>query len=299
MSYEKEVRKNLEWALSVYKLNDKITTTIFRGCKAIDLYYFSADSLPWLLYCLDKTQSHDLILKYKDFLNSEIKKYFHEVFDEKTKLVRRDKYFSTPKDVIERKMTCVSNTFMIFLKNLLDKIKILENPFKDIDLINPFINAFWNGKFFRNDIEDPFEFISSDANVWPYWINVITDEKMLKKSIDSIKQEKLDEPFPIKYHSFLNLKWMHPLAKIFTPNYQGNSIWALHTPIYMELESRFYKNDAKKHLQKYLENIEKFKGLVELYEPDGLLPLKGRFGHRASNTMLWASNIPRLAKLLS
>ena len=43
---------------------------------------------------------------------------------------------------------------------------------------------FWNGRYFEDDLSS--DYISGDANVFPYWCNIIKDKEMLKKSIKAI-----------------------------------------------------------------------------------------------------------------
>lgn len=303
LGFKDKVRKNVAWALKIYGANGAIGTTILGGRTVVDFWHYSADSLPFLLFSLRESESLPLAVTYRDFLNQEIKKYFQKVFDPSTSLVR-EKSFSTPKDVVMRKQTCVANAFMIFTQKLLrESFPTLDNPFFNIDLSTPFMVAFWNsrGKFFRNDLEVDGDVVSADANILPYWLGVVEEESMLRGSIAAIKREKLDEPFPLRFHSFFDHLWMrtHWGARILTPNYQGNSIWAFFAPFYIDYESRFYPNDAKNHLRKWLSLIEKYRTLVEVFEPDGSTPLKGRFGHKAETGLLWAAAIPPLVKKIS
>lgn len=297
-----KVRKNLAWALDVYEDNSAIGTTILGRRTVTDFWHYSADSLPFLLFSIRESGSSWLVEKHKDFLNREIKKYFRTLYDTQTGLVREIP-FSIPKDVIMRNRSCVAGSFMIFTQKLLDEsFPELSNLFAGRDLRNPFIDAFWNRyhRYFRNDLERDGDVVSADANIMPYWLGVIDDKKMLKSSIDSIKKEHLDEPFPIKYHSFYNQAWMrtHPVARILTPNYQGDSIWGMLAPFYIEFESRFYPEDAKRHLHVWLDLIEKYRTFVEVFEPDGKRPLGGKFGHNSETGMLWAASFPTLIEKL-
>ena len=299
--YREKAKNNLVWALEVFEKSGKIATTILGRSAVVDFWRFSADSLPFLLYSLNKAKVSHLAVKYKGFLNSEIEKYFRNVFDAKTGLVKQEP-FSTPKDVVMRKRTCVANSFMVFLSDLLEHdFPHLANPFKGLSLRKHFVNAFWNKEegYFRNDLMDgEGNVVSADANVIPHWLGIVGDKEKRKASIDAIKREGLDRPFPLKYHSFYDKTWMklHLLAMLLTPNYQGNSVWTMFGPIYIELESEFYPMDSQKHLKKYLELIEEYQAYIEVFEPDGKSPLKGKFGHVAETGMLWAAMIPALVE---
>ncbi len=299
LGYKYKLVQNLKWALNVYKLNGKISTTIFQSKAAVNIYTYSSDSLPYLLFCLLKSGKKELAAEYRSLLNKEIWTYYKTVFDKKRKTVA-NRYFSNVKDVAGRKRSCTDNTFMIFCAELLKEFEdILDNPFDEEDLINEFIKAFWTGKYFRNDLQDDEPVCSSDANVWPYWTGIINDEGMMKKSIDAIIGKMLDKPFPLKYHEKKDVKSPpHLMARLFMPNYQGDSIWTLHAPIFIRMTAKIYPQKARFYLKQYTEHIEKYRTYMEVFEPDGSEPLKGRFGHTSERAMLWACMIPRLTEEL-
>ncbi|MEK7188751.1 MAG: hypothetical protein AAB685_02780, partial [Patescibacteria group bacterium] len=210
MGFTSQARQNLAWAAEVFASNGSIGTTVLGGDTIVDFWNFSADSLPLFLRSLKKAGTHELARKYKHFLNSEIERYFDEVFDPSTLLVKKENY-STPKDVITRKRTCVANAFMVYLQQTLQTdYPFLANPFADKDLLTSFIETYWVEKdgFFKNDAQDDRVFLSADANVIPYWLGVVKDKKMHLASINAIRKEKLDQPFPLKYHAFLNSNWV-------------------------------------------------------------------------------------------
>ncbi len=103
-----KVRKNLDWALSVYESNGKIGTTILGGNTVFDFWHYSADSLPFLLYSIKESQNYHLVERHKHFLNVEIKKYFSKIFDPESNLTRKE-VFSIPKDVIITSFALGSN----------------------------------------------------------------------------------------------------------------------------------------------------------------------------------------------
>ena len=190
---------------------------------------------------------------------------------------------------------------MVYLQQTLQTdYPFLANPFADVDLLTPFIETYWVEKdgFFKNDAQDDRVFLSADANVIPYWLGVVKDKKMHLASINAIRKEKLDQPFPLKYHAFLNSNWVHWGARIMIPNYQGDSIWTMMGPIYIEQQSEFYPSEARQHLETYIKLIEKYRTYVEVFAPDGRSPLRGRFGHDFETGMLWAAMIPPLIEKL-
>jgi hypothetical protein len=300
LGYAKKTRENLIWVLDVFEKNKKITTTISKDGQALNFFHYSADSLPLLLYAIKKIDT-TLIEKYKDLITDGIVEYYDTVFDKNTNLVKNEP-FATPKDVVMRTKTCVANAFLVFLSEILkNDFPDFYNPWINQDLKRHFVESYWNkkGGYFKNDLMDKEgDVISGDANVMPYWLGIIKDKTMLHKSIDSIKRQGLDLPFPLKYQSFYDSKWInnHPIASLSSPNYQGNSIWTMMGPLFIEIEFEVYPQDAKKHLQTYIEWIQKYKTYVEVFEPDGSKFLRGNFGKSSETGMLWAAMIPKLIK---
>jgi hypothetical protein len=291
MEFEQEVNKNLEWAINHYVKSKRVTTTISPTGYCFDFPKTSIDGIPFLLYSIKKLDRFDLIEKNKDFFNNQIQKYYDSSFDKKANLVKADKFFSQPKDVIMIKETCVENTFMIFTSKLLEEIDILENPFPPSErLINNFINAFWDKDHFRNDLTNEKEIIeSSDSNIWPYWTGIIQDKKMLINSINWIESKNFLYPFPIKYHTQRLKKYENRFNKIFLQNYQGNSIWTMNAPIYFNLIRKLDEQKANKLTESYKELVTSWQDYYEVLDPENLKPLKGFWKFKSDKGMLWIS----------
>jgi hypothetical protein len=80
------------------------------------------------------------------------------------------------------------------------------------------------------------------------------------------------------------------------PNYQGDAIWALTGPLFIRQLLRFDHATATRHVRRYLAEVERYGTYVEVFEPDGSAPLRGRFGHGAAYGMLWAAMLLTLAQ---
>src|SRR5262249_26295715 len=149
------------------------------------------------------------------------------------------------------------------------------------------------------DPRDDERFISSDANVWPFWTGVITDQKMMKKAFKSIQKYKLNQPFPLKYQVDYHRKFEHPINSFIFPNYNaGNSIMTLIGPLYIELLTRVEPQRAKRELKKMKSLIEQHGTYAEVFTPDGKQPLQGKFSIQSDTGMLWAAMIPKLKKVI-
>jgi hypothetical protein len=290
LGYKEQVLKTLQFALSIYSRKNKLTTTITKDNKPINIFTDSPDTLPFLIHSLKLAKADELIKVYKPFLEKEIMNYFNQFIEVKSGLIY-PKYFSSIKDQAKRKTCCYDACMAGMLSNDLNTLN-LPNPLKQFDYKEIIKDSYWNGKYFEDTLFE--NYISGDANVFPYWCGIIDDKKMLKQSIKAIKEKELDYPFPLKYtinrtHKFLF--W----TKIFSPNYEGTTIWAHLGLCYLDIVAKADKKLLKKYLEMYKEQIEKHKTFLEVYKPNGDI-YKTPF-YISDEGMLWASKYLYLSKL--
>jgi len=83
LGYRDKVVRTLEFALDSYSKNNKVTTTIYNG-SVLDFPYYTPESLAYLMHCIRLADAKELLLKYKFFLEKEIRKAFFKSFDSDT-----------------------------------------------------------------------------------------------------------------------------------------------------------------------------------------------------------------------
>lgn len=293
LGYKNEIKKTLEYALDIFEKNRKITTTISPDGIPFDFPYYAADSVPYFIRSLRILNDKYLIIKYRAFLNKEIKRFHDIVFDKEKGLVKENACFSSMKDYSVRKSSCYDNVMAAMLNNELKKIKILENPFKEYDFKKTIKDNFWNGSYFLDDLSGS-EYVAADANVFPFWCGVFDDSKMLKSSIEAIQKERLDKPFPLKYakNKVKEIKMIG--SEIFVPGYERSSIWMHMGPLFIGLVKKIDKNKAEFYINQYKAIIEKHKNYLEVFDANGK-PYKTPF-YYADEGMLWAVNFLELIR---
>lgn len=286
LGYKEEVTKTLEFALDKYKKHNHIATTIFSYDKPIDVFEFSSDSLPFLIRSLRLAKAKHLVDLYHPFLRSQIEVYYKNIFDEKAGLVRSDKHFSSAKDSSNRHSSMYANTMVAMLSNELGKLKQFENPFEPYDLKKTLEEKFWTGTYFLDDLSGELH-VASDANIFPFWLDVFNEKKMLESAITSMREAKLDEPFPLKYSPERMKDTEKGMTYFLLPNYEGNTIWTQLGAIYIQLLTEVKEKLAQRQINNYKQLIEKNKNYLEIFNPNGTV-FKTMFYH-ADEGMIWAS----------
>ena len=190
LGYKEQVEKTLQYALNIYQREKKITTTITRTGKAVDIFYYSPDSLAFLLYCLRVAELKDLVEIYKPFLNQQIMMFYNTAIDKKTGLIN-DKLYSSMKDHSKIKSSCYNNCMAGMIKQEIELIeknhKIqLQNPFKNYNYKKILKENFFNGNFFNDGLYDK-NYIAGDAQVFPFWCKIfdIMNDTGAKKMFSS------------------------------------------------------------------------------------------------------------------
>ena len=296
LGYRKEVINTLEYALMAYKRHGTIEQAISPRGKAFTFpHTYSPDALAFIIRSLKLARATTLVKKHKVFLEQEIRRYYNTVINKATGLVRKDKLFSSMRDYAIRQSSCYDNVMTGMLANDLKELGVLINPFKKYDYKRILIENFWTGRYFLNDLSGDRSVVG-DANVLPFWSGLITDKKMLRKTINTITAEGLDNPFPLKYARSRFKEHRMILLDFLVRNYQTDSVWAHLGMMYIEVLARINKKLAQKHLCQYKRLVEKHKNFLEVYDAEGRL-FKSLF-YYADEGMLWAANYLHLRRLL-
>ena len=288
--YKKEVHKSLQYALTVYSRENKLTTTISRDDKPFDVFTYSPDTLAFLIRSLRVSEAKDYIEIYKPFLRQEIFNFFDTVVDQNTGLVKT-KDFSSMKDNAKRKSSCYDNCMVAMLASDLKKLD-LDDPFEGYNYKKIIKDNFWQGYYFYDDLYS--NYVAGDANTFPFWCGVFDDRSMFNKALKSMREAKLEDPFPLKYTADKKHNFRFPQS-LFASNYQGNSVWIHLGLCFLDVVAKFDKKLMKEYLRKYTEVIEENRNFLELFKTNGQ-PYK-TFFYRADEGMLWAAKYLELKKI--
>lgn len=284
LGYRKEVLKTLAYALRVFSSAGTVKTTILPNGKPYDFFRFAPDSLPFLMHALNSARAKNLIRKYRSFLQKEVVKYNKKVIDPTTGIVRKER-FSSMRDGVYRNRSAYDTAMVGMLAKELDRAGI-KHKLPDIKKV--LLKKYWNDSYFLDDLSGRTH-VTGDAQVFPFWTNVINDKNMMRKAFQTVRTAGLDKPFPLKYVPHF-VRADELTQRIFVPNYEGSTIWAHMGLLYIQLLQKVDKARAKAHIKKYKDLVEHYKTFIEVYQPDGKRPYQSFF-YVADEAMLWAANL--------
>lgn len=287
IGYEDRVNKTLEYVLKTYSKNDKITVAINNKQKPFNFpNVYSPDSVAYLYRSLRIAKAQKLIIEHAKFLNDQLKIFESQVL--KSDGTLKNNNFSGMRDHIKAQKSCYDMIMACMLCDEVDRInnlfgkEIIINILKKYDLKNKLIETYWNKEYFIDNLSD--DYCSGHANTYPYFLEVITDKKMLKKSIESIKKYRLDIPLPLKYGFSKNTRFLW--YDIFAHDWEKDTSWTMLGLAYIDMVSKIDKKQAKIYLDKYTQLIDKYKCFIEVYNEKE--PYKSLF-FTSDDSMLWAS----------
>jgi hypothetical protein len=287
LGHRDRVVRSLAWGLERFERAGRVTTTIFNRRYPRDVYAYGSDSLPMLLYALRAVDATHLIDRHRELLTREIARYVNAVFDEQRGMARADGYFSGPRDCMTGRSTVFANTMIALLIKLLDVDRRLPNPLAGYDMAEVLVRHYWTGDYFRDSLCR--EMPSGDANVWPFFYEVVTDLDMKRRAFATLEARGLTEPVPLRYFERRLPEAELAVPRTFTPNYQGDPSWTQLGPAYLHLLKTVDRPRMEAHRAKMASFISRDRNYLELYTTEGK-PYRGRaWLYYADQGMIWAA----------
>jgi hypothetical protein len=291
LGHRDRVIQSWQWGLERFARAGRITTTIFAGRFARDVYAYACDSLPLTLFALRAAGAEHLIERHHDLFERELARYHEAVFDPALGMARPDGYFSGPRDCMTGRSTVFANTMIALLSNLLDDrrglSRPLPNPFREHDLVGAMWQHHWMGDHFRDSLCR--DLASGDGNVWPFFFDVITDDQMRRRAVLTLEERGFARPLPLRYFERRLPEAELPVPRLATPNYQGDPSWMQLGAAYLHVLAKVDRPLMEWHRGVVAKIVERDQNYLEVYTTDGK-PYKGRaLLYHADEGMLWAA----------
>lgn len=285
LGHRAKVQKTLDYALSIFSKKGQICTTITPKGKPFDFPNFAPDSLAMMLHSLSVSDSKALIKKHWAFLQEQINSFYDIVIDKNTGLVRSDRHFSSIKDYAKRRSSCYDNCMVSMVSGYASSLGFC-NPLKGYDNEKILMKNFWKETHFVDDLSGR-DFITGDANIFPFWSGSIHSMEMQSKAVETIRKYGLDMPIPLRYYH-QSIKEQDMLSiEAFAKNYERDTVWLHLGMLYLEMIKSLDKDLARRYADAYRNLISTCGTFPEILNED-LTLYKSPF-YFSDEGMLWAS----------
>lgn len=305
--------QSVAYALGVFAKAPTLTTTIVSmgpySATCVNFYAYPSDALYGILYSLaalsgkeaatpfeytaasrlldTRPATQRLLHEYRGTLQTLYEGYKDKVLDGETGLIRHSVHLSGAKDITRRRSAFYDNVIFWKTTELAMTLGIIAKDQKYLaDLKKTILKTFWleDKGYFLEDLSDEgveHSYYSSD------WLIVLAtgfldpldshEAKYYKQSVDYIQEQKIDQPFAIKYQQDTRAHRQFLAVRLAVASYGGDAIWSFWGMEYIKVlillhkqtgESR-YKKAAQYHLEKYETKMLENSGFPEVYDAKG------------------------------
>ena len=285
------VRASLAYALDVWtRRRTHVTTTINYGDRPADVFAYGIDSLPLLLAALRTADGGDLVGRHRDWLTAELAWFVDRVIDPETGLVRADRTYSAHRDTVVNRSTAYGNVMVALLAKTVAETGWFASPlerFFDGDYGRLLRTWFWvDGRYI--DALDGWT-VSGEANVWPFYAGVVTDDRMVRSALSWLAAHGFCDPYPLRYETSRRPEREVWLTRHVLPDYQGSTVWTSLGAIYLQLLRTVDPAGAAREIARYAAWIERDGTYWEVLDARGRPWVSPRRLFIGEESMLWSA----------
>jgi hypothetical protein len=285
------VRASLGYALRTWeRRRSHVTTTINYGDRPADVFAYGVDSLPLLLSALRSAGATDLVERHRAWLTAEIADYTARVVDPATGLVRDDRTYSAHRDTVVNRSTAYGNTMVALLAKTIAETGWFESPlerFFEGDYGRMLRTWFWADGAYRDALGDGA--ISGEANVWPFYLGVVTDHRMQRSALAYLAAHGFCDPYPLRYETVRRPEREVWFTRHVLPDYQGSTVWTSLGAIYLHLLRAVDADAAAREIARYAAWIERDGTYWEVLDGRGRPWVSPRRLFIGEESMLWSA----------
>jgi len=285
LGHKDKVQHNLKWALQHYRRAGTITLCIDHAGNTFNApAKRSIDALPWLLHSL-VVSKYELKKAEHLFLDEELRKYIKLYLDPLSGTLKKARY-AEMRDAVHYDRSAYSIALIARMARCAELLELKAFPFHQEQYQAELIHRYWNGHHFKADRSSGA--FSADSALMPFFLDVINDSHMAKKTCDYIEKAKFNKPYPLKYgQRDTSFKHRLGMGPVLMPIYTGTTIWTWHATFYLHTLKRFKRPEYKEQYHLFASLIERHGTYPELVNPDGSwynVPI-----YRADPGMVWAA----------
>lgn len=261
-----KVHHTLRWALRHYRKSGTVTLCIDSfgdTFNAPDVK--SIDALPWLLHSIH-VSGYELNKSDHEFLQKELRRYRKDFLDASGMILPIQ--FAELRDAVIYDRSAYAISLVARLAYCAKRLGLDAFPYH-IDIYRAeLLEHYWNGEYFNADAR--LSAFSAECAIMPFYLDIIDDPKLFKKTVLYIHNHRLNSPYPLRYtnqpDAFRYRWWM---TAPFMPNYAGTSVWSWHGVFYLHVLKRYNLKEYSGEHIKFSEMIERHKTWPEMLARNG------------------------------
>lgn len=265
LGHTDKVRRTLKWAMGKYRRANIITTCIDSAGNCFNAPGHAVDSLPWLLHCLT-VSSYPLTSAEHRFLSQQLRLYCDRYLTEHGHV--KSMKFAEMRDAVMYDRSAYAVSLVGRMAECVKKLKLDGFPYSKELYRNELIKHYWNGQYFNSDHSN--NAFSAESALFPFFLDIVDNEDMARKTFDYINKKHLNKPYPLVYtdkpKAFKYHWWM---SAPFMPEYAGDTVWSWHGEFYLHLLKRYKQPEYDEQYHNFAKMIEKHGSFPEMLNRDG------------------------------
>ncbi len=260
------VHETLRWALLHYRRAGAVTTCIDKAGNCFNAPGKAVDTLPWLLHCIDVSH-YELNKSEREFLERMLRKYRKTYLDKTTGQLKQKKV-AEMRDAVVYDRSAYSVTFVARMARCVERLELDGFPYKVEQYRQELVDHYWNGTYFNADYSNTA--FSAECALLPFFMGIVDDRAMANRTLDYIRDQKLNHPYPMLYTNqpdAFNYHWW--MTAPFMPQYEAQSIWSWHGVFYLHLLRHYGRSEYKHQYASFSRMIERHGTWPEMLREDG------------------------------
>ncbi|MHB8585958.1 MAG: hypothetical protein ACYDDF_09030 [Thermoplasmatota archaeon] len=238
--------------------------TCFDENGAYDLPWERADTLPWLLWAVEKLDDRAFVTRHHDALAALYAGWVGRTIDPATALVR-ETMTGDWVDTVPRPSSTYNNVCAIYAHLAVGRLGIDTPHGLEDEAARALIAQRWTGTHLR-DHTKAGPYLSADANVLPAYLGVLP-AWLQKRAITTLEESALVKPVPMRAREGRHAVRDLPLLSRLVPSYHS-TIW-LHLGLVHTNALRQLGMPYRHHVTEFEVTVLRHGNLLETLDGDG------------------------------
>lgn len=283
--YGLRLHTSLDFALKSFSREGRMTARVWPNSKAYDVFGYSSDTLPLVLWSLEKLGAKELFHRHRELIKAECVRYQEVCFDAEDAYPKKNVGLRDLKVSIKRRSSFYSFCMGFLLDRLRSHWGLGSRWHSEAEWKAELQKRYFSEEaFFFEDLEK-ISVLSADAQLIAYWLELLDLDESWDRVWNTILSSSLARPLLIRQSSKRMADRERFLFRMTVPNYQGDTIHSDMAAMALCLGFRSGK-DLREYLDLWADLSFRDGELMEVY--DDLLNPYRSFFYKSDEGMSWS-----------